>query len=124
MKKWVTFALLASLSLIESEASVDIMKQEREDAIQKHKLLEAKSNQERNKILQEADKCMKNAVTPQSYKECEHREQAAILEFKKHHHPQKEALRHEREMIKEKSMQLHEEQMKKHQYPRGTIETH
>jgi len=120
MKKWVVIALLASLSLVESEASVDMMKQEREDAFQKHKLLEAKSNQERNKILQEADRCMKNAVTPQSYKECERREQAARLEFKKHHHPQKEALRHEREMIKEKSMH----QIKNQQYPRGSIETH
>lgn len=124
MKKWVTIALLASLSLVVSEASVDMMKQEREDAFQKHKLLEAKSNQERIKIFQEANECVKNAVTPQSYKECERREQAARLEFKKHHHPPKEALSHEREIIKEKSMQLHEEQMKKHQYPRGTIETH
>lgn len=123
MKKWVIIVLLALLSLVGSEASVDIMKQEREDVFQKHKLLEAKSNQEQNRILQEADKCMKNAMTPQSYKECERREQAARLEFKKHHHPQKEALRHEREMIKEKSMHLYEDQ-KKHQYPRGTIETH
>jgi len=120
MQKWVVIVLLASLSLVEAEASVDMTNQQRQDLFQKHKALEEKSHQERIKILQEADECVKHAATPQSYKECERREQAARLEFKKHHHPQKEALRHEREMIKEKSMH----QIKNQQYPRGTIETH
>lgn len=123
MKKWIITVFFASVLLVASERSEDIMHQQRQDLFQKHKALEEKTHQERMKILQEADECVKHAVTSQAYRECERHEQESKVEFKKHYHPQKEALRHEKEILKEKSKEMRVEKMQK-SYPQGTIATH
>lgn len=124
MKKIVIIGIMGLMTILSAEEAAGPLKQERVQLMEKHKALESQSHQERIKILQQAEDCIKLASTPQAYKECEKREQEARKAFKEQQKPKREALREEHKALKEKAVKLREERMNKQEYPKGTIATH
>ena len=106
------------------ETAVKPLQQEHQQLFEKRKVLEEQSHNERIHILQEADSCVKGAKTPDKYRACEKKEKESRQQFKEQQIPQHEALKQERDALKEKGMKMHEERMKNREIPRGTIETH
>ncbi|MBD3807074.1 hypothetical protein [Sulfuricurvum sp.] len=123
MKSLFLISLL-SATLLMAQEGVHPLKAEYEQLFEKRKKIEEQSHNERIRILQEADSCIKSAKTPQEYKACEQKEQQSRQQLKEKLHPQLEALKNEREVLKEKVLKQREERMKNQQYPKGTIATH
>lgn len=130
-----TTFLIASLLISTLASSEDVaskpLKEQHQQLFEKRKGLEEQSHNERIRILQEADSCIKNAKTSQEYKACEQKEQQVRQTLKEQQKPQHEALKKEREALREKAIEkkeerlkLREERMKNKEYPKGKIETH
>lgn len=110
--------------IIAHDVSVKPLQQERQQLFEKRKALEEQSHAGRIAILQEADNCIKGASTPQGYKECEQKENAARQKLKEQQKPQHEALQQERKALQDKAMKMRDEKMKNKPMPQGTIATH
>lgn len=119
----LSISLFMSIAYAE-ETPLRPLQQEHQKLFEKQKALEEVSHNERIRILQEADSCVKGAKTPSDYRACEKKEQDARQQLKEKQKPEQEALKHEREMLKEKALKQREERKKDREYPRGKIETH
>lgn len=117
-------AMLVVSQAFAQDTSVKPLEQERQQLFEKRKALEEQSHAVRIGILQEADNCIKAASTPQGYKECEQKENAARQKLKEQQKPQHEALQQERKTLQDKAMKMREERMKNKPMPQGTIATH
>lgn len=127
MKIFVTMALIGmivSASMHANEMPNGAIRQEHIQLMEKRKGLESQSHQERIKILQQAEECIKNATTPKAYKECEEKEQAARKAFKEQQKPAKEELKKEYQELKQKALEAREERIKNREIKKGVIETH
>lgn len=117
-------AMLVVSQAVAQDMSAKPLQHERQQLFEKRKALEEQSHVGRMGILQEADNCIKAASTPQGYKECEQKENAARLKLKEQQKPQLEALQQERKALQDKAMKMRAEKMKNKPMPQGTIATH
>lgn len=113
-----------STSMYGNEVPNGAIKQEHVQLMEKRKALESQSHQERIKILQQAEECIKNAANPKAYKECEEKEQSARKAFKEQQKPAKEELKKEFRGLKQKALEAKEERIKNREIKKGVIETH
>lgn len=116
--------VLVLSSALAQELLTKPLQQDRQRLFEKRKALEEQSHAGRIAILQEADNCIKGASTPQGYKECEQKENAARQKLKEQQKPQLEALLQERKALSEKAMKMRDDRMKNKPIPQGTIATH
>ena len=125
MKKMISIGLgVISTALMANEVPSGTIKQERQQLFEKHKQLEEQSHQERIKILQAADECVKAAKTPQAYRECEQSEKQSRQQFKQTHQGEIKQLQEERKTLQEKANGGRAFKLKNQQFPRGEIATH
>jgi hypothetical protein len=125
----MTKVILMGVVLLLSQAvAQDIdskpLQHERQQLFEKRKALEEQSHTGRIAILQGADNCIKGASTPQSYKECEQKENAARQKLKEQQKPQLKELQQERKVLLEKAMKMRSDRTKNKPMPQGTIATH
>jgi flagellar biosynthesis GTPase FlhF len=125
MIKSIVLSVSVLVAIVFAEdAGVKPLQQEHQQLFEKRKALEEQSHNERIRILHEADNCVKGAKTPDEYRACEKKENESRQQLKEQQIPQHEALKQERDALKEKGIKMHEERMKNKAIPRGTIETH
>jgi FKBP-type peptidyl-prolyl cis-trans isomerase len=124
MKKIIMGISMLVLVATADDNTVNSIQQEHQQLFEKRKVLEEQSHNERIRILEEADSCVKKAKIPEEYKACEKKENESRQKFKEQQKPEHEALKKENETLKEKSMKIREERVKNRQYPKGVIETH
>jgi hypothetical protein len=120
----IVSVVLVLSSALAQELLTKPLQQDRQRLFEKRKALEEQSHAGRIAILQEADNCIKGASTPQGYKECEQKENAARQKLKEQQKPQLEALLQERKALSEKAMKMRDDRMKNKPIPQGTIATH
>jgi hypothetical protein len=116
--------VLVLSSALAQELLTKPLQQDRQRLFEKRKALEEQSHAGRIAILQEADNCIKGASTPQGYKECEQKENAARQKLKEQQKPQLKALQQERKVLLEKAMKMRSDRTKNKPMPQGTIATH
>ncbi len=73
--------------------------------LDKMRSLESRSHHGRMKILQEAEGCIQAAQTPQAYRACEQKEQAARESLRENLQPQHQALRDEFQRMRRQRQQ-------------------
>lgn len=73
--------------------------------LDKMRSLESHSHHGRIKILQEAEGCIQAAQTPQAYRACEQKEQAARESLRENIRPQQQALRDEFQRMRQQRQQ-------------------
>lgn len=97
MKQALIALIAAGLasSAIAAEPRQDDRQNLRQKMYDKMRSLESQSHRGRIQILQEAEGCIQGANSPQTYRECERKEQTARESLRESLHPQQQALRDE-----------------------------
>lgn len=108
---------LVSLPVYAEAPAAGPLAQKRAELFQQIKAAESDSHQARVRILQDAEACIQAAGTPQEYRVCEQREQAARQAHRAAHEPQRQALRDEIQRLRQSAMQQRQERMRPSQGP-------
>lgn len=99
------FASLSGLALANEPPQVGPQPEAMRPMLDKMRSLESRSHHGRIKILQEAEGCIQAAQTPQAYRVCEQKEQAARDALRDNLQPQQQALRDEFQRMRRQRQQ-------------------
>ncbi|NWG87147.1 MAG: hypothetical protein HXY26_06480 [Hydrogenophilaceae bacterium] len=101
----LSLMVLSSLAIANQPPQVDDRAQVRQQMLEKIRAIESHSHHSRIRILQEAERCVQAAKTPQDYRACEQMEQQSREQLREELRPRRQALRDEVRQLRQPAAQ-------------------